>query len=167
MKLRAIIIVVVLVAAVGAVVALKQRQAGPALQASEGQQTETSGPVETAEGSAEAAQAVPMLLDLGASKCIPCKMMESVLNDLSALYEGKLRVEFIDVWKNPRAGKVFRVNLIPTQIFYDAEGRELFRHEGYWSREDIVHKFKELGIDLEKGKANDPSEAPTNESKQS
>ena len=91
---------------------------------------------------------LPRLVDLGADKCIPCKMMMPVLADLKTNYTGRLEVEFIDVWKKPEAGKAFKIKLIPTQVFYDATGKERFRHQGFFSREDILAKWKELGVDL-------------------
>jgi thioredoxin 1 len=95
---------------------------------------------------------LPKLVDLGADKCIPCKMMAPVLKDLKTEYAGRMDVEFIDVWKNPDAGKAHKIQLIPTQIFYDASGKELFRHVGFFGKEDILAKWQELGVDLE-GKA--------------
>jgi thioredoxin 1 len=92
--------------------------------------------------------ALPRLLDLGADKCIPCKMMVPVLKELTKEYEGLVTVEFIDVWKNPDAGKAYRIHLIPTQIFFDADGKELFRHEGFFSKKDILAKWQELGVTL-------------------
>ena len=91
---------------------------------------------------------LPKLIDLGADKCIPCKAMAPILKDLKTEYAGRMDVEFIDVWQNPDAGKAFGVEMIPTQIFYDADGRELFRHTGFYGREDILDKWKELGVDL-------------------
>ena len=104
---------------------------------------------------ATAKAALPRLVDLGADKCIPCKMMIPVLADLKTNYVGQLEVEFIDVWKNPDAGKPYNINIIPTQIFYDAKGKELFRHEGFFSKKDILAKWKKLGVELkaEPGKA--------------
>ena len=63
-------------------------------------------------------------------------------------YAGKLEVEFIDVWKNPDAAKQYGIEVIPTQIFYDATGKELFRHIGFFAKEDILAKWKEFGVDL-------------------
>jgi len=102
---------------------------------------------------APAAAKLPKLLDLGAGKCIPCKMMAPILEDLKKEYSGRLEVVFIDVWKNPKAGKQYGVEMIPTQIFYDAEGKERFRHVGFFGKEDILAKWKELGVDLGAGKA--------------
>ena len=95
------------------------------------------------------AKALPRLVDLGAGKCIPCKMMAPLLEDLKKTYASKMEVEFIDVWENPDAGKKYGINVIPTQIFYDADGKELFRHEGFFGKEDILAKWKELGVELE------------------
>ena len=75
-------------------------------------------------------------------------MMAPILEELKKEYQSKLDVEFIDVWKNPDQAKQYGINLIPTQIFYDAEGTELFRHEGFFPKEEILAKFKELGINL-------------------
>jgi thioredoxin 1 len=93
-------------------------------------------------------KALPRLLDLGAGKCVPCKAMEPILEDLKTTCAGKLEVQFIDVWENPDAGEKYGINLIPTQIFYDAAGNELFRHEGFFARDDILAKWQELGVDL-------------------
>ncbi len=104
---------------------------------------------------------LPRLVDLGADKCIPCKMMAPVLADLKSNYVGRLEVEFIDVWKNPDAGKPYKIKLIPTQIFFDAAGKERFRHEGFFGKEDILAKWKELGVDLKaKGPAGIVREMP-------
>jgi len=91
--------------------------------------------------------ALPRLVDLGAGKCIPCKMMAPILEELKKEYAGRLQVVFIDVWENPDAGRQYGINLIPTQIFFDASGKELFRHEGFFAKEDILEKWKEFGID--------------------
>jgi len=97
---------------------------------------------------APAKAGLPRLVDLGADKCIPCKMMIPVLADLKTNYVGQLEVEFIDVWKNPDAGKPYNISIIPTQIFYDARGKELFRHEGFFSKKEILAKWKKLGVEL-------------------
>ena len=91
---------------------------------------------------------LPKLLDLGAGKCIPCKMMAPILEEMKKEYAGKLEVEFIDVWKNPDAGKQYKIEVIPTQVFYDATGKELFRHIGFYAKADMLAKWKELGVEL-------------------
>jgi thioredoxin 1 len=91
---------------------------------------------------------LPRLVDLGADKCIPCKMMAPILEELKTKYNGKLQVDFIDVWKNPGEAPKYKISVIPTQIFYDSAGKELFRHEGFFAKEDILAKWKEFGVDL-------------------
>ena len=98
---------------------------------------------------------VPRLVDLGADRCIPCKAMAPILKELKTEYAGRLEVEFIDVWKNPDAGKEYQIRIIPTQIFYDAKGKERFRHEGFYGKKDILAKWKELGVDLGSPKPKD------------
>lgn len=88
---------------------------------------------------------LPRLVDLGADKCIPCKMMAPVLEELKVSCAAWLDVQFIDVWKNKEESEKYGVNIIPTQIFYDPAGKELFRHEGFFSRDDILAKWKEFG----------------------
>lgn len=96
--------------------------------------------------SPDAGARLPKLLDLGATKCVPCKMMAPILEELKKEYAGRMHVEFIDVWQNEDAGKQYGVDMIPLQIFYDASGKELFRHEGFFAKEDILAKWKELGV---------------------
>ena len=155
-KAMKIVIVVALVAVVGTVFALKQKNKG---SASEPVAAASSNPATTTESNSqnpenakmtETTATLPRLLDLGADKCIPCKMMAPILEELKTKYNGKLQVDFIDVWKNPDEANKSGIRVIPTQIFYDASGKELFRHEGFFSKEDILGKWKEFGINLEK-----------------
>ncbi|HUT29416.1 MAG TPA: organomercurial lyase [Sedimentisphaerales bacterium] len=132
-KIVKVTIVLVLAAAVALVVIFKKRSS-----------SSTAPPPPKI----EAAKALPRLVDLGADKCIPCKLMAPMLEELRKEYAGRLRVDFIDVWKNPDAAKGYGIKLIPTQIFFDASGKERFRHEGFFAKEDILGKWKELGVDL-------------------
>lgn len=93
-------------------------------------------------------KALPKLIDLGAEKCVPCKLMVPVLEELRSEYKGKLQVVVIDTGKDPGAMKKYRVVGIPTQVFYDASGKEVARHMGFISKEDIVATFGEHGIKL-------------------
>ena len=93
---------------------------------------------------------LPTLLELGSKSCVPCQMMEPILAKLEKEYDGILKVKFIDVWlkENIGVGKKYKINSIPVQIFFDAEGKELWRHTGYFSEDEILKKWKELGYDL-------------------
>ena len=90
----------------------------------------------------------PRLLELGSDQCVPCKAMMPVLDDLRKNHSANLQVDFIDVWKNEKAGEDYKVDIIPTQIFFDAEGHELFRHTGFFSKDEILAKWKELGLNV-------------------
>jgi len=142
-----IIIVLLLVASVAAVVMLKNKEnqsEQPQITVSDSNDP-LAVTVETTEP-----KKLPRLVDLGADKCIPCKMMAPILEELSAEYKDKLQVVFIDVWKNPADGRQFGIRVIPTQIFLGPDGKELYRHEGFFSKEDILAKWKKFGFDFSK-----------------
>ena len=138
-KTAKLIIVIVLTASIVVVAMVKKTQ-----KSTNAPVADVNKPSATIQGN------LPRLLDLGADKCIPCKMMAPILEELKTKYNGKLQVDFIDVWKNPGEANKYKISIIPTQIFYDASGKELFRHEGFFAKEDIIAKWKEFGINLEK-----------------
>lgn len=151
--IRNIAIVAVLVVTVGVVVAIKQSKKATeaATQSVETASvselvSQNSVPINSQPAKPDAAQALPKLIDLGAGKCIPCKMMAPILEDLKKTYAGKFEVQFIDVWQNPDSGRKYGIRVIPTQIFFAPDGKELFRHEGFYGKEDILAKWKELGF---------------------
>ena len=86
------------------------------------------------------------MVDLGAKKCIPCKMMAPILEKLEKVYAGKAAVIFFDVWEDPAPARRFGIRSIPTQIFFDKKGREVYRHEGFLSEEAIVRRLKDMGV---------------------
>lgn len=136
-----IAIVVALAVAVCVVIAVKQSgKSGPAPGGGEG------GPG----GNLAQSEGLPVLVDLGAETCIPCKIMAPMLEELKKEYAGRLVVRFLDIDKNPDLIAQYNISIKPTQIFYDASGKELFRHEGFYSKDDILAKFKALGVDLSK-----------------
>ena len=142
-NLKNVFLVAAVVIAAGIVFVLKPGQKEPANPA-----PVAAKEIMAAEAVSPQSAVLPRLVDLGADKCIPCKMMAPILEELNTAYAGQFEVEFIDVWKNPGAGESFAIRSIPTQIFYDAQGQELFRHEGFYPKEDILAKWKELGVAL-------------------
>ena len=86
------------------------------------------------------------MIDLGAKKCIPCKMMAPILQKLEKQYDGKAAIVFIDVWENREQAKRFGIRGIPTQIFYDANGKEVTRHVGFMPEKAIVQTLSQLGV---------------------
>jgi thioredoxin 1 len=91
---------------------------------------------------------LPVLLELGSHKCPPCRKMMPILDELRAKYAEKFKIRYIDVWQNRAAGVKYGVRAIPTQIFYDSKGREVFRHVGFYSKKDILATWKKLGVKL-------------------
>ena len=86
------------------------------------------------------------MVDIGAKKCIPCKMMAPIIEELEKEYKGKAAIVFIDVWENPEAGTPFGIQIIPTQIFYSADGKEVLRHQGFMEKAAIVAELEKLGV---------------------
>ncbi len=86
------------------------------------------------------------MVDIGAKKCIPCKMMAPILAELEKEYKERAAILFIDVWENPDQAKKFGIQSIPTQIFYDKTGKEIWRHVGFLDKKSIVAKLEELGV---------------------
>lgn len=110
--------------------------------------SQAESPVGKTPAAAVAPGGLPKLVDVGADKCIPCKMMAPILEELKTEYAGKFEVEFVDVWKFREKAAQYGVQMIPTQIFYDANGKELFRHSGFIGKEDILARWRELGYDF-------------------
>nr|WP_148267020.1 thioredoxin family protein [Pseudodesulfovibrio mercurii] len=87
------------------------------------------------------------MVDIGAHSCIPCKMMTPIIEELSKEYDGRAAIAFIDVWKHRDEASRYGITAIPTQIFYDAQGKERYRHVGYLDKASIVAKLTELGVE--------------------
>ncbi len=143
-------VVAALIVAVAAIVLLKQRGNGT---------DAVRGPSAPAADATPVAVGVPRLVDLGSVTCIPCKMMAPILEELKKEYTGRLSVEFYDVVQKPAVAKQYNMKLMPTQIFFDASGKELFRHEGFFAKDEILAKWKELGVDLSGAGSSAPTQS--------
>ena len=88
----------------------------------------------------------PTVIDLGARTCVQCKKMAPILESLANEYRGKAGVLFIDVHRDNASAGRFRVQMIPTQIFFDAKGREVKRHIGFMDKAAIVKELKAAGL---------------------
>jgi thioredoxin 1 len=86
------------------------------------------------------------MVDLGADKCIPCKMMAPIIEELQKEYAGRASIVFIDVWEHREQVDRFGIRAIPTQIFYDKAGKEVSRHIGFMDKKSIVATFEKLGV---------------------
>jgi len=85
------------------------------------------------------------MVNLGAQNCVPCRMMAPILAELTEEYQGRAVIAYIDVDINPNQAQRFGVRIIPTQIFHDAQGREISRHTGFMDKAGIVAVLAELG----------------------
>ncbi|AGA68488.1 thioredoxin domain-containing protein [Desulfitobacterium dichloroeliminans LMG P-21439] len=112
---------------------------------------------------------LPIIIDFGADSCIPCKEMAPVLKELNEELQGRAIVKFVDVWKYKELAKGYPINLIPTQVFIDAEGKPykpkdpdamqmnlytlrdseehvFTTHEGSLSKEQLLVILEEMGL---------------------
>ncbi|HEY5552377.1 MAG TPA: thioredoxin family protein [Opitutaceae bacterium] len=92
---------------------------------------------------------LPRMVDIGAGTCIPCRLMKPILDDLMTTRADQFETVFVDLNHEREKGMSFRIRLIPTQIFFDENGRELRRHEGFFSKEEILKTWENLGYKFE------------------
>jgi len=130
MKLSQAVGLAAVLIAVGAVVFIKSSQA----------------PAVTEPASTTAQANLPRLVDLGSTTCTSCKRMAPILQELKAELQGKVNVEFIDVAVKTEAADQYGIRAIPTQIFFDAAGKEVARHEGFMPREDLLAQLEKMGV---------------------
>jgi len=86
------------------------------------------------------------MVDLGAKACVPCKMMAPIMEKMEKKYAGKAVIHFYDVWKDNEPATRFKIRVIPTQIFFNMEAKEVYRHEGFMSEADIVSQLSRMGV---------------------
>ncbi len=85
-------------------------------------------------------------VELGSTTCIPCKQMQPVMKSIEARYAGQVQVIFHDVMKDKAQAQKFGIKLIPTQVFLDAGGKEITRHEGFFPEAEIDKILKAQGL---------------------
>lgn len=97
---------------------------------------------------AEPDKVLVTFVEIGAAKCIPCKMMQPIMKEVTEEYKGQVKVVFHDVWTQQGKVDAARYNnrVIPTQVFLDKEGKEYYRHEGFFPKEDVVRVIKMQGV---------------------
>jgi thioredoxin 1 len=87
------------------------------------------------------------MIDLGATECIPCKLMVPIMEKMKKLYDGKAVIVFINVWKHKEQARRFSIRAIPTQIFFNENGKEVYRHIGFMSEKAIVNQLRKMGVE--------------------
>jgi len=101
------------------------------------------------EGNATAAEGLKVtFVELGSVNCIPCKMMRPVMDKIEQQYKGQVKVVFHDVWtpEGRTSGIKYAIRVIPTQVFLDKDGKEYYRHEGFFAFEEIDKILKQKGV---------------------
>jgi thioredoxin 1 len=88
----------------------------------------------------------PVLVDFGANSCVPCRQLRPILKEIGKEYAGKAEILVIDVYKYQNLAREHKIMLIPTLVFFDSKGKEVFRHLGVLDKEKIVAKLKEIGM---------------------
>ncbi|UCD06077.1 MAG: thioredoxin family protein [candidate division WOR-3 bacterium] len=89
----------------------------------------------------------PVLADFGRGTCIPCKMMQPILERLQKEYAGKVEILILDIGEYPVFSKEYHLMVIPTQIFFDSSGKEVNRHLGFMPEDEIVAQLKAMGVE--------------------
>jgi thioredoxin 1 len=85
-------------------------------------------------------------LEIGAKACIPCRQMQPIMREIAKEFPNEVHVVFYDVWKDPNPARKYGIQLIPTQVFIDQKGKEIFRHVGFFPKEEIVKLLRENGV---------------------
>ncbi len=106
----------------------------------------TSGIIRADEFNDVPVKGMVTMIDLGAKKCIPCKMMAPIMEKMEKVYKEKAAIVFIDVWEHREQASRFKIRAIPTQIFYDKDSKEVYRHVGFMSEKEIIRQLKKLGV---------------------
>lgn len=109
-------------------------------------QTVSEPPTNTEEELKKALRSLkPVMVDFGSNKCIPCRQLRPILRDVAQEFSGKAHVLIIDVFHYQGLARQHRIHLIPTLIFFNAGGKEIFRRSGVWDKASIARKLKEAG----------------------
>ncbi|UCF82541.1 MAG: thioredoxin family protein [Desulfobacteraceae bacterium] len=89
----------------------------------------------------------PTMVEFGATGCIPCDMMQPILDKLRKNYSDRLNVVFVHVRENQILGARFGIQSIPVQVFYDRNGEEVFRHVGFYAEPEVLRQLAKLGVE--------------------
>ena len=89
----------------------------------------------------------PSMIEFGSTGCVPCEMMQPILENVRKKYPDKLNVVFVHVRENKMLGVRFGIRVIPVQVFYDAKGKEVFRHTGFYAEAEVLKQLKKIGVE--------------------
>jgi len=143
MTLRSKLIGILLLLAVFALLAADCRTAFA--QGKTGKSAKTNAVDQTA---AKPDKVLVTFVEIGSVNCIPCKAMQPIMKEVEEEYKGQVKIVFHDVWtsQGKKDALKYNIRVIPTQVFLDKDGKEYFRHEGYYPKEDVVRVLKMQGV---------------------
>ncbi|MFO7570187.1 MAG: thioredoxin family protein [Smithellaceae bacterium] len=120
----------------------------PSVSADAQAQTSSAASEKTAADLQKKQMPLVTFVEIGSVNCIPCRAMQPIMNAVEQEYKGQVRIVFHDVWtpKGKADAAKYNIRVIPTQVFLDKDGKEYFRHEGYYPKESVVHVLKMGGI---------------------
>ena len=101
-------------------------------------------PLPTQAQGAAPAKGKPALYEFGAGYCVSCKEMAIIMAELTTSHSDQVEVRMVYVDKEEPLFKQYKIMLIPTQVFLDASGKEVDRHVGALTKEEVIKKLKEL-----------------------
>lgn len=89
----------------------------------------------------------PTIAEFGSNTCIPCKQMKPILEKLAVDYKSRLNVVIVEVYEQRELTQKYGIMGIPTQVVFDSSGKEVTRHIGYWSKEEIIAQLEKMGVE--------------------
>jgi len=89
-------------------------------------------------------QGLPTILAFDRKLCPFCHQVEVTLEEIQKQYPGQLVVRLLFIDEREPMFKRFHIAIVPTQVFLDPAGKEVFRHEGVYPKEELIQKLKEL-----------------------
>lgn len=109
---------------------------------------QTANPANKTDTSVDKTKYKVTFIELGSVRCIPCKQMQPIMKSIEEKYGKQVKVVFYDVWTEAGApyGKQYGIEAIPTQVFLDKDGKEYFRHEGFFPEEELIKILKQKGV---------------------
>jgi len=88
----------------------------------------------------------PTMVEFGAAGCVPCDMMQPILENLKEKFKDRLNIVFVHVGENQILGVRYGINSIPVQVFFDREGKEFFRHVGFFPQGEVEKQLAAMGV---------------------
>jgi len=87
---------------------------------------------------------LPRIVDIEGPGCPTCRLMPVVLREIAAQFAGKITVETIVL--TPEIMEQYQIEVVPTLLFFDAQGKEVYRRAGLMSKEEIITQLRQMGV---------------------